>query len=168
MVDDDTSSRGPLTFALYEPPLSVLRGEHGAPVRKSALSETAELMADLVADGVPTLAFVRSRRAAETTALSARRELLAVGGSEARAAAGRVAAYRAGYLPEERRALEARLRDGKILGLAATNALELGIDVSGLDAVLLAGFPGTLGVALAAGRPGRPAGRRCARRADRP
>ncbi len=156
VVDEDTSSRGPLTFALYEPPLSLLRGEHGAPVRKSALSETAELMADLVADGIPTLAFVRSRRAAETTALSARRELLAVGGPEARAAAGRVAAYRAGYLPEERRALEARLRDGKILGLAATNALELGIDVSGLDAVLLAGFPGTLAsLWQQAGRAGR-------------
>jgi DEAD/DEAH box helicase domain-containing protein len=156
VVDDDASSRGPLTFALYEPPLSQLRGEHGAPVRKSALSETSELLADLVADGVPTLAFVRSRRAAETTALSARRALMAVGGGEARAAARRVAAYRAGYLPEERRALEAKLRAGEILGLAATNALELGIDVSGLDAVLLAGFPGTLAsLWQQAGRAGR-------------
>jgi DEAD/DEAH box helicase domain-containing protein len=156
VVDNDASSRGPLTFALYEPPLSLLTGEHGAPVRKSALSETSELLADLVADGVPTLAFVRSRRAAETTALSARRELMAVGGPEARAAAARVAAYRAGYLPEERRALEAKLRDGQILGLAATNALELGIDVSGLDAVLLAGFPGTLAsLWQQAGRAGR-------------
>jgi DEAD/DEAH box helicase domain-containing protein len=156
VVDEDASARGPLTFALYEPPLSLLRGEHGAPVRKSALSETSELLADLVADGVPTLAFVRSRRAAETTALSARRELMSVGGPDARAAAARVAAYRAGYLPEERRALESKLRAGEILGLAATNALELGIDVSGLDAVLLAGFPGTLAsLWQQAGRAGR-------------
>ena len=156
VVDDDASSRGPLTFALYEPPLSELRGEHGAPVRKSALSETSALLADLVADGIPTLAFVRSRRAAETTALSARRALFSAGGPEGAAAARRVAAYRAGYLPEERRKLEDALRSGRLLGLAATNALELGIDVSGLDAVLLAGFPGTLAsLWQQAGRAGR-------------
>ncbi len=156
VVDDDASSRGPLTFALYEPPFSQLRGEHGAPVRKSALSETSALLADLVADGTPTIAFVRSRRAAETTALSARRLLLSAGGPEGAAAARRVAAYRAGYLPEERRALETALRSGQMLGLAATNALELGIDVSGLDAVLLAGFPGTLAsLWQQAGRAGR-------------
>ena len=156
VVDDDASSRGPLTFALYEPPLSQLRGEHGAPVRKSALSETSALLADLVADGIPTLAFVRSRRAAETTALSARRALFSAGGAEGAAAARRVAAYRAGYLPEERRKLEEALRSGQLLGLAATNALELGIDVSGLDAVLLAGFPGTLAsLWQQAGRAGR-------------
>jgi DEAD/DEAH box helicase domain-containing protein len=159
IVDDDGSPRGPVTFALYEPPLSELKGEHGAPVRKSALSETAELLADLVADGVPTLAFVRSRRAAETTALSAKRSLAAMGGREGALAASQVAAYRAGYLPEERRALEAALRSGKLLGLAATNALELGIDISGLDAVLLAGFPGTLAsLWQQAGRAGRRGG----------
>jgi DEAD/DEAH box helicase domain-containing protein len=156
IVDDDGSPRGPVTFALYEPPLSEMKGEHGAPVRKSALSETAELLADLVADGVPTLAFVRSRRAAETTALSARRSLAAIGGREGALAARQVAAYRAGYLPEERRALEDALRSGKLLGLAATNALELGIDISGLDAVLIAGFPGTLAsLWQQAGRAGR-------------
>jgi DEAD/DEAH box helicase domain-containing protein len=159
VVDDDAASRGPLTFALYEPPLSQLRGEHGAPIRRSALSETSELLADLVADGVPTLAFVRSRRAAETTALSARRALIAAGGPEGKRAASRVAAYRAGYLPQERRALESALRAGEIVGLAATNALELGIDVSGLDAVLLAGFPGTLAsLWQQAGRAGRRGG----------
>ena len=159
VVDDDGSARGPVTFGLYEPPFSELKGEHGAPVRRSALTESAELLADLVADGVPTLAFVRSRRAAEVTALQARRALTQAGMTHAEAGR-RVAAYRAGYLPEERRALEAALRDGRLTGLAATNALELGIDISGLDAVLIAGFPGTLAsLWQQAGRAGRASGR---------
>jgi DEAD/DEAH box helicase domain-containing protein len=90
-------------------------------------------------EGVHTLAFVRSRRGAESVAMTAAGHLAEV----APELAGRVAAYRGGYLPEERRALEQALRSGELLGLAATNALELGIDVSGLDAVVLAGFPGT-------------------------
>ncbi len=101
---------------------------------RSALAETALLMGGLVDSGVRTLAFARSRRGVETVSSSVR--LRAANGD-------RVRAYRGGYLPEERRTLEADLRDGRLLGLAATNALELGIDVSGLDAVVLAGWPGT-------------------------
>ena len=78
---------------------------------------------------------MRSRRAAETVSLATRRLLDEVDP----ALAARVAAYRAGYLPEERRALEADLQSGRILGVASTNALELGVDIAGLDAVLLAG-----------------------------
>ena len=115
------------------------RGENGAPVRRSATSEVADLLTDLVVERVRTLAFVRSRRGAETVALMARRLLGEVDAS----LVDQVAAYRGGYLPEERRELEEALRSGRLLGLAATNALELGIDISGLDAVLLAGFPGT-------------------------
>ena len=138
-VTRDGSPRGRLTLALWEPPYVSHEGEHGAPVRRSATAETADLLADLVADQVRTLAFVRSRRGTETVALTARRllEEVAPGLGE------RVAAYRGGYLPEDRRALERALRGGELLGLAATNALELGIDISGLDAVLVAGFPGT-------------------------
>jgi DEAD/DEAH box helicase domain-containing protein len=139
-VTDDGSPRGATTFALWEPPLGPPRGENGAPVRRSATAETADLLADLVVSGARTLAFVRSRRAAEVVATSARRSLAEV----APELAGRVAAYRAGYLAEERRALERSLLDGSLLGVAATNALELGVDVSGLDAVILAGYPGTL------------------------
>jgi DEAD/DEAH box helicase domain-containing protein len=152
-VTEDTSPRGALAFALWEPPLLAgLTGENGAPVRRSAGAEAARLLADLVVEGARTITFVRSRRGAEVVALSARRALT----DSAPELAGRVAAYRAGYLPEERRALEARLDDGSLLGVAATNALELGIDIAGLDAVVLAGYPGTIAsLWQQAGRAGR-------------
>ncbi|MDQ1641618.1 MAG: box helicase protein, partial [Actinomycetota bacterium] len=138
-VDVDASPRGETVFALWEPPLTELRGEQGAPVRRTATAEVADLLTDLVVDGVRTVAFVRSRRAAETVALTARRLLDEVQPG----LSGRVAAYRGGYLPEERRALERSLQSGELLGVATTNALELGVDIAGLDAVLLAGYPGT-------------------------
>jgi DEAD/DEAH box helicase domain-containing protein len=138
-VVDDGSPRGETALALWEPPLTRLSGENGAPVRRTATAEVADLLADLVVDGVRSLAFVRSRRGAETVALSTRDHVARVDDGLVR----RVAAYRGGYLPEERRDLERRLRNGSLLALSATNALELGIDISGLDAVLMAGFPGT-------------------------
>ena len=138
-VTGDGSPRGEVSLALWEPPLTSYTGENGAPVRRAASSETADLLADLVAEGVRTLAFVRSRRGAEQVAMTAAELLAEVDPS----LPARVAAYRGGYLPEERRELEQPLRAGELLGLAATNALELGIDISGLDAVLMAGFPGT-------------------------
>ncbi len=138
-VTQDASPRGETLLALWEPPLTSWRGEHGAPVRRTATAEVSDLLADLVAGGTRTLAFVRSRRGAETVAGLTRERLAAVDPS----LPATVAAYRAGYLPEERRALERDLRAGRLLGVAATSALELGIDVHGLDAVLLAGWPGT-------------------------
>jgi DEAD/DEAH box helicase domain-containing protein len=135
----DGSPRGQTAVALWEPPLTSLQGEHGAPVRRSAASETADLLADLVADGVRTLAFVRSRHGVETVAIQAKNSLHAVDPDLAR----RVAPYRGGYLPEDRRALEQQLKSGELLAVSATNALELGIDIDGLDAVVMAGFPGT-------------------------
>lgn len=140
-VTSDHSPRGARTVALWEPPLlEELAGENGAPVRRSAGAETARILTDLVVEGARTLVFVRSRRGAELTALSARRALSEVDGS----LVGRVAAYRAGFLPEERRALESALASGELLGVASTNALELGVDIAGLDAVVMAGYPGTL------------------------
>ncbi|MEJ7833108.1 MAG: DEAD/DEAH box helicase [Nocardioides sp.] len=138
-VTGDGSPRGEITLAMWEPPFTSYSGENGAPTRRAASSEAAELLADLVAEDVPTLAFVRSRRGAEQVAMAAAELLAEVDPT----LPGRVAAYRGGYLPEERRALERSLRGGELTGLAATNALELGIDVAGLDAVLMAGFPGT-------------------------
>jgi DEAD/DEAH box helicase domain-containing protein len=138
-VVEDAPPRGALDLVLWEPPLTELVGEHEAPVRRSATAEAAYLLADLVAAGVRTLAFVRSRRGAESVALGAHRALL----DSVPELAGRIAAYRAGYLPEDRRALERALHTGEILGMASTNALELGVDVTGLDAVLCAGWPGS-------------------------
>ncbi|GAA5145916.1 hypothetical protein GCM10023321_04530 [Pseudonocardia eucalypti] len=153
-VDTDGSPRVARTVALWEPPLlDELTGENGAPVRRSAGAEAGRMLADLVVEGARTLAFVRSRRGAELTALRAANSLAEVDPS----LASRVSAYRAGYLPEERRALEAALDSGELLGVASTNALELGIDVAGLDAVLVAGFPGTrASFWQQAGRAGRP------------
>jgi DEAD/DEAH box helicase domain-containing protein len=140
-VTDDGSPRGGRTVALWEPPLlPELAGENGSPVRRPAGTEAARIMADLVIEGARTLAFVRSRRGAELTALAAKRALAEVSDS----LPDRVAAYRAGYLAEDRRALEKSLDSGELLGVASTNALELGVDIAGLDAVVVAGYPGTL------------------------
>ncbi|HYN30078.1 MAG TPA: DEAD/DEAH box helicase [Dermatophilaceae bacterium] len=130
-VEDDASPREPMTFALWEPP--VVDGS-----RRSATTEAAAVLAELVASGVQTVAFARSRAGVESLAASTRRRLE----QSAPERVGAVAAYRGGYLPEDRRALERGLREGSLVGLAATNALELGVDVRGLDAVVMAGWPG--------------------------
>jgi DEAD/DEAH box helicase domain-containing protein len=138
-ITDDSSPRGRLGVVLWEPPVSSYLGEHGAPLRRAVTYEAADLLADLVLEKVATLAFVRSRRGVELLATTAQ-DLVGEVAPELRP---RVAAYRGGYLPEERRELEEALREQRLLGVAATNALELGIDVAGLDAVIVAGFPGT-------------------------
>nr|WP_231974416.1 DEAD/DEAH box helicase [Pseudonocardia sp. HH130630-07] len=139
-VTEDGSPHAGRTVAFWEPPLlTEITGDNGAPVRRAAGSEAARMLADLVLEQARTLAFVRSRRSAELTALGARRQVAEV----APELTERIAAYRGGYLPEERRALEGALMSGDLLGVATTNALELGVDISGLDAVVLAGFPGT-------------------------
>jgi len=170
-VTVDGSPRASMTFGLWEPGL--VSGGHlltdpgshngseaagidsarpGTAHRRSAVAETADLLADLVANGVQTVAFGRSRAGVEAVASSARRSLAEVDPL----LEASVAAYRGGYLPEERRELEGRLRSGALRGLAATNALELGIDVNGLDAVLMAGWPGTCAsLWQQAGRAGR-------------
>jgi DEAD/DEAH box helicase domain-containing protein len=153
-VTEDGSPRGERTIALWEPGFREdVVGEHGAPVRRAATTESARIMARLIAEGARTLTFVRSRRGAETTALACAEELAATGRP---GDAARIASYRAGYTPEARRDLERRLDNGDLLGLAATSALELGIDVGGLDAVVSCGFPGTVAsFRQQAGRAGR-------------
>ncbi|MBG6183959.1 DEAD/DEAH box helicase domain-containing protein [Arthrobacter sp. CAN_A214] len=138
-VTEDSSPHGSTTVAFWEPQLTELRGENGARSRRTVIAETSDLLANLVSAHVRTIAFIKSRRGAESISATARRLLEEVHPSLPQ----RVAAYRSGYLPEERRALETALRSGELLGVASTSALELGIDISGLDAVLIAGWPGT-------------------------
>jgi DEAD/DEAH box helicase domain-containing protein len=144
-VTEDRSPRGEKLFCLWNPPLV----DEEAGDRRSAISEAAFLLSRLVATETRAIGFARSRRAAEVLADAARRDLPT-------AVAGRIKAYRAGYLPEERRRLERDLAEGELLAVAATTALELGIDIGSLDAAVLAGYPGTrASMWQQAGRAGR-------------
>jgi len=146
-VIDDASPSGERLFALWNPPL--VEGRRGA--RASAHGESARLLAGLVSHGHRTIAFTRSRRGAEIVAAQARSRL-------PRDLAAAVRPYRGGYLAEERRELERELAEGRLLGVAATSALELGVDIGGLDACILDGFPGTIAsMWQQAGRAGRSA-----------
>jgi len=147
-VTQDASPRGEVLFGFWEPPLT----DAAAGIRRSSNAETADLLAELVRSEVRTIVFTKSRKASELVASFARRRLE----SDDPALAGRVRAYRAGYLPEERRALETALVSGDLLAVAATTALELGMDVGGLDVAILNGFPGTIAATWQqAGRAGR-------------
>jgi DEAD/DEAH box helicase domain-containing protein len=133
VIERDAAPRAERTIALWNPEL--LDEELG--LRASALSEASMLMAGLVERGLRTLCFAKSRKAAELihrfTADRLDPEL-----------AARLSPYRAGYTPEQRRTIERRLVEGELLGVSATDALELGIDVGLLDCVLSVGFPGTV------------------------
>ncbi len=138
-IEADGSPRGPLELATWLPPFE----DEAQQGRRSVLREAGDLLGRFVAAGVQTLVFTRSRKGAEVVALNAQERLGDASDESGRALRHTVAAYRAGYLAEDRRDLEERLRRGELRGVAATEALELGIDVSGLDAVVLAGWPGT-------------------------
>ncbi len=133
VVERDAAPRAERTIALWNPEL--LDDELG--LRASPLGEASRLMATLVERGLRTLCFAKSRKAAELihrfTAERLDAEL-----------ASRLSPYRAGYTPQQRREIERRLVEGELLGVSATDALELGIDVGLLDCVLSVGFPGTV------------------------
>jgi DEAD/DEAH box helicase domain-containing protein len=132
-ITDDGSPRGPRVIALLNPPLV----DESIGLRTSANSETAAVTARLVAGGHRTIAFCRSRKGTELVSADVRRRLPAD-------ASELVRPYRAGYLASERREIEAELFGGRLRGVVATSALELGVDIGGLDACVLNGFPGTV------------------------
>jgi len=133
-ITQDTSPSPPRSTILWNPPL--LNAKKG--IRVSGVGETAALLGWSVAHGMQTLAFARSRKAAELIAHLAKQAL----GDSPEAA--QIACYRGGYLSKERRALEEQIASGELRGLSTTNALELGMDIHGLDAVILCGFPSTI------------------------
>ncbi len=146
LIDNDGSPRGPKRFILWNPP-PLTRAASGQSDnwrvggdRKSPIGEATKLMAALVREGIQTIAFVRTRLSAELIFKDCR-EILR---RDSRKLANAIQAYRGGYLPEERREIERRLATKEILGVASTNALELGIDIGSLDACILVGYPGTI------------------------
>jgi DEAD/DEAH box helicase domain-containing protein len=144
-VTDDGSPRGPRTFALLNPPLVDV--DNG--VRTSTNSEAAVVSAKLIELGLRTITFCRSRKATEFVAADIRTRLPAH-------LSGRIRSYRAGYLTAERREIEDELARGEAVGIVATTALELGVDIGGVDACVLSGFPGTIAsMWQQAGRAGR-------------
>jgi DEAD/DEAH box helicase domain-containing protein len=148
VISDDGSPHGPRTFVLWNPPFM----DKTQMARRSANREATDLFTALVGAGVRTIAFTRARVVAELLLRYAREQLKRT----APEAVPRVAAYRAGYLAEERRRIERELFGGRLIGVTATTALELGIDVGGLDAALLVGYPGTVASTWQqAGRAGR-------------
>ncbi|HEX6115657.1 MAG TPA: DEAD/DEAH box helicase [Solirubrobacterales bacterium] len=137
LVDSDGAPRARRRIGIWNPPLI----DEALGTRRSPLSESAELLADLVAAGVRTICFLRSRRGIELIQRFARMRLTDQGHGDL---ADRIAPYRAGYTPQQRREIEARLSSGDLLAVVATDALELGIDIGELDAAICTTFPGTV------------------------
>ncbi|HEU4327102.1 MAG TPA: DEAD/DEAH box helicase [Roseiflexaceae bacterium] len=180
VIDGDGAPQGARSFVFWNPPVIEGRGATseerrnagGRPLqhqpsslarlappeggrRRSTNIEAANVLAGLMRGGIKTLCFTRSRRGAELV-LRYTREALEQNGADL---AGRVASYRAGYTPEDRRRIEQAFLEGELLGLVSTNALELGVDIGGVDAVVIAGFPGSIASTWQqAGRAGRSQG----------
>ena len=144
LIDQDHSSRGEKHFLIYNPPVI----DNTLGLRVGMQQECVRLTADLVSQNFQTILFGRSRKSVEFMLTNLRKRSTVH--SET------IRAYRSGYLPKQRREIEAELRSGKVRAVAATTALELGVDIGGLDAAVLAGYPGTIaGTMQQAGRSGR-------------
>jgi DEAD/DEAH box helicase domain-containing protein len=137
VIDVDGAPAAERTVAMWNPPLI----DEALGLRASVLAEAAELLERLVLEGARTICFMKSRRGVE---LILRLTVDRLRSSDRPELADRIAPYRAGYTPQQRRELERRLTEGELLGVVATNALELGIDIGSLDAAICVTFPGTV------------------------
>ncbi|UCH77805.1 MAG: DEAD/DEAH box helicase [Candidatus Coatesbacteria bacterium] len=145
LIDDSGAPQGDRYFVILNPPLS----DRGLGLRRSANVEAAEILQMLVQEGVQSVTFARARVVAELIYKYAKEALGPKYGDKLRS-------YRGGYLPQERREIEQQLFGGQLLGVTATNALELGIDVGGMDAAVVVGFPGSIAsLVQQSGRAGR-------------
>jgi TIGR00725 family protein len=137
LLDDDGAPRAGREIGMWNPPVI----EQHTMTRRSPVSEAADLLVELVSRGVRTICFMRSRRGIELINRFASMKLAEEGKADL---ADRIAPYRAGYTPQQRREIESQLSSGELLAVAATDALELGIDVGELDAAICVNFPGTV------------------------
>ncbi|MDA0748653.1 MAG: DEAD/DEAH box helicase [bacterium] len=150
LVDNDGAPRGRRLFAFWNPPFL----EGSTSDRRSSNTEARWMLTNLIQARVQTIAFVRARTTAEVIYRYCQEDLSRVSPKLAQS----IRAYRGGYLPTERREIEQKLFDGELLGVVSTSALELGIDIGGLDAALVVGYPGTIAsMWQQAGRAGRKA-----------
>ena len=149
LIDNNGSPRGEKHMVFYNPPLV----DRVQGIRRGVVHESRRIAVRLLREGIKTIVFARSRVRTELIASYINKSLHNVYNDNQRI---RVEAYRGGYLPSERREIEKGLRQGSIHGVVSTNALELGIDIGGLDAAILAGFPGSIASTWQqAGRSGR-------------
>ncbi|MBE6500201.1 MAG: DEAD/DEAH box helicase [Methanobrevibacter thaueri] len=152
LVDKDTSPSGEKDFILYNPFKNYVRKKVNMQNAPSVHMETENIFIYMMLKNIQTLCFTVSRKTTELIAMWAKKDMTQVKGKLAH----RIAAYRAGYQAEERREIEEGLKNGKYLGVTCTNALELGINIGSLDAVIISGYPGTMiSTWQQAGRAGR-------------
>jgi DEAD/DEAH box helicase domain-containing protein len=148
VVDIDGSPHGGKDFVFWNPPII----DKTRSVRRSANSEATNLFTELVSGNIRSITFTRTRRLTELIYTYSRRKLAETSAALAR----KIKPYRAGYLPEDRRQIERELFNGELLGVVATTALELGINIGDLDATVLTGYPGSIASTWQqAGRSGR-------------
>ena len=154
VVDENGAPAGEKLFVFYNPPMV----NRNLGIRRSYINETTRVAKEILARKLQTIVFANSRLHTEVLLTYLQQANPPKPGH-----AGPIRGYRGGYLPGERREIERGLRDGRILGVVATNALELGIDVGSLDACVMAGYPGSIASTWQrAGRAGRRTGSSCA------
>ncbi len=144
VIEEDGSPHGERHFLIYNPPLI----DKKLGIRASSLLEGSALAGEIIDEGIQTIVFGRTRRSIELILTYLRQR-------DPNGNPNRIRGYRSGYLPRERRAIEEGLRRGEIKGVAATSALELGIDIGGIDASVLIGYPGSIAANSPASRSGR-------------